>query len=90
MSIFLTELAQDNFATDPNASPLPNPPWTPLTGIYASDTLQVESGLCEPTNTLGVEIYNGITLPDDQYCSATVETLTANSDGTAALCVSNQ
>jgi hypothetical protein len=75
--IVLTQLAEDNFATDANASPLPSPPWslgTPPTFWK----LAVVSGLCvgsAATANNGCENYvgsGGFSLPNDQYASANI------------------
>src|SRR5580658_4712730 len=69
MSLTLTQLAFDNFQYA-DISPLPSPPWQ----AGGSFTLQVVSELCEgdAVSGTGCENYTGITLPDDQYCSATL------------------
>src|SRR5258708_14845591 len=71
MSIFLTELASDNFQRA-NESPLINPPWS--TDTFGQGGLQIISHLAQGTATFTdcTEIYTGVSLPNDQYASATL------------------
>lgn len=74
MAIYLNPLGSDSFGYA-DVSPLPNPPWVPAIGFYSDDVLQVASNLCEVTSSeQGIEYFN-ITLPDDQYASATLANL---------------
>jgi hypothetical protein len=81
MSITLTPLADDSF-NYANVSPLPSPPWTANTGTEAAQTLQVVSNLCEIAviaDQEGIEFFTGVSLPDDQYGSATLAAFGASS-----------
>jgi hypothetical protein len=71
MSVFLTVLASDNFFR-PNESPLASPPWARDT--FGQAGLQIISNLAQgtATNTDCTEIYTGVSLPNDQYASATL------------------
>jgi hypothetical protein len=77
MSLILTPIASDNF-TRANESPLASPPWSTVTGF---NSLQVVSNVCEPTTnaTENGEEYTNVTLPANQYASATLGALTSNS-----------
>lgn len=68
INFVLTKLAEDNFATDSNESPLPNPPWQ-LNGGF---NLKVSSGLASAILSSGMQNYSAQTPNDDQYASATV------------------
>src|SRR5713101_8201411 len=75
MSLFLTQLAADNFQRA-NENPLKSPPWS--TGFGLSG-LQIVSNLCEATITgTCAENYTGTTLPADQYASTTIGSIAAN------------
>jgi hypothetical protein len=71
MSIFLAQLASDNFQRA-NESPLIHPPWS--TDTFGQAGLQIISHLAQgtATNTDCTEIYTGVSLPNDQYASATL------------------
>jgi hypothetical protein len=71
MSIFLTQLASDNFQR-PNESPLASPPWA--RDSFGQAGLQIISHLAQGTATFTdcTEIYTGVSLPNDQYASATL------------------
>lgn len=71
MSIFLTQLASDNFQRA-NESPLIHPPWS--TDTFGQGGLQIISHLAQGTATFTdcTEIYTGVSLPNDQYASATL------------------
>jgi hypothetical protein len=68
MSLTLTPLASDNFAY--SSENLPNPPWT---AVFSA--LFANAGICEASgNTACAEEYTGISSPDDQYASLTIQT----------------
>src|SRR5260370_17507783 len=71
MSIFLTQLASDNFQRG-NEAGLIHPPWS--TDTFGQGGLQIISNLAQGTATFTdcTEIYTGVSLPNDQYASATL------------------
>ncbi len=70
MSIFLSQLASDSFQR-PNENPLAHPPWTK---DALSQGLQIISHLAQGTATFTdcIELYTGVSSPNDQYTSATL------------------
>ncbi len=68
MSLFLTQLAADNFQRA-NESPLKSPPWS--RDSRGNPGLQIVNDVCEvtATNVPCAELYSGISLPNDQYAS---------------------
>jgi hypothetical protein len=78
--IFLSQLASDNFSR-PNESPLQSPPWA--VDSFGDVGLQIiSSGVCELSSSggLNVELYTGQVLPNDQYGSFTVATITGSAE----------
>ncbi len=71
MSIFLTVLASDSLQRA-NENPLAHPPWS--TDTFGQAGLQIISNLAQGTATFTdcTEIYTGVSLPNDQYASATL------------------
>jgi hypothetical protein len=69
--LFLSQLAVDTFQRN-NESPLASPPWAVDT--FGQAGLQIISHLAQgtATNTDCTELYTGVTLPNDQYASATL------------------
>jgi hypothetical protein len=83
VSLVLTQLAEDSF-NYANVSPLPSANWTANTGSYAAQTLKVASNLCEITvisDEEGLEFFTGVSLPDDQYASATLANIATSATG---------
>jgi len=72
MSLTLTPLGGDNFQYA-DVTPLPEPPWANL----FSTKLQVVSHLCESasSSSTGGQVYEGVSLPNNQYASITLATV---------------
>jgi hypothetical protein len=70
--LFLSQLASDNFFRT-NESPLSSPPWSVASNAIQPG-LQIVSHICQGSaiNVDSVELYTGVSLPNDQYASATL------------------
>jgi hypothetical protein len=78
--IITTPLAVDSFQRA-NENPLNATNWTESTFGSGFTTFQVLNDLCVASVLLGgIELYTGITSPNDQYCSFVVNSMVLSSD----------
>ena len=85
MSVFLTQLASENFQRAPE-SPLQSPPWS-LDTFGDVGLKIISNGVCELSSNggLNVELFTGQALPNDQYASFIVATTTGSAEYIAAI-----